>query len=278
MRDVLLDEEDRDPLVAADPVHDAEDVEDDARGEGRARLVEHDELRPRHEPPTDDEHLDLPSAQGGSELAAALAEDREVVEHLAHVGGDPGPVTPRVGADLEVLLDGHRGVHVLSLGDLGEAPLHDLVRPPVVDGLALELDGAVPDRKEPGDGLQQRRLAGTVPPEEGHDLPLGHRHVDPAQDLHLAVSGRDTLNRKQLRVSNSRHISRSRDPGRFPATRPPDHTGRSARGAQFISQPPGPSVARPESLRWFEPDPHRLQVSLHRWRLVTRRRRFGRPF
>ena len=66
--------------------------------------------------PADDEHLHLAPAQGGGELPAALTEDREVVEHLADVGGDAGPVAPGVGADPEVLLDRHGGIHVLAPG------------------------------------------------------------------------------------------------------------------------------------------------------------------
>ena len=191
---VLLHEQDRNAFIAVDAVDDAEDVEHDARGEGGARLVEHDELGVGHQATPDDEHLHLAPAQGCGKLAAALAEHREIVEHLLHVGRDPRLVAAGIGADPEVLLHRHGRVHVLALGDLGEPAPDDDVGLAVPDLLAVELDGPGPHWQEAGDRLQQRRLAGTVTAEESDDTAFGHGHVDAAQDLYLAVSGLEVAN------------------------------------------------------------------------------------
>ena len=54
-----------------------------------------------------------------------------------------------------------------------------------------ELDGALVDRLEPGDGAQQRRLAAAALADQGHRLALGDLERDPAQGLEaLAVERR----------------------------------------------------------------------------------------
>ena len=58
-----------------------EDLLHHHRREAEARLVQHEEARPRHEPAADRAHLLLAAGQRARELARALGEPREEREH-----------------------------------------------------------------------------------------------------------------------------------------------------------------------------------------------------
>src|SRR5205807_4263730 len=61
------------------------------------------------------------------------------------------------------------------------------------DVVAVESDLAGARVDEPGYGLEQRRLAGAVGAEEGHDLPLLDLEVDAEEHLHRPVGDVDAL-------------------------------------------------------------------------------------
>src|SRR5262249_3841993 len=100
---VLLDQEDG-ALFPLELRDDPKDLADEHRGETKRGLVEHQELRARHESAADREHLLLPAAQRRPELPAARAQNRKAFEHHLHVLADSGPVAATVRAHFEVLL------------------------------------------------------------------------------------------------------------------------------------------------------------------------------
>src|SRR5450759_5976338 len=71
-----------------------------------------------------------------------------------------------------------------------------------VDAIALEMHGALTRPQQAEHHFEQRRLAGPVRPDHGHDLTTSQRKVDPAEDVHLGdVSSDETADLKQRAVS-----------------------------------------------------------------------------
>jgi hypothetical protein len=85
------------------------------------------------------------------------------------------------------LADGERREHRLPAGDLDDPELRRGDRVGVRDVTAVEDDRAGARVDQPGDGLEQGRLAGAVGPEQGDDLALLDFEVDTEQHLHLVV-------------------------------------------------------------------------------------------
>ena len=108
-------------------------------------------------------------------------------------------------ADLEVFEHGHVGDDAPSLHDLEDAAANDFVRVFVGDRLPVEGDVASDDFavfgvQQTGDGLQRRRFAGAVRPEQGDDLPFGNLQTDAAQDQHdVVIDDFDVFNGEQGR-------------------------------------------------------------------------------
>ena len=71
------------PLVAQarDQV---ENLGDQHRRQPERRLVEHQELRARHQAARDGQHLVLPAGEIGDDLVQALEQHRETLAHLPH--------------------------------------------------------------------------------------------------------------------------------------------------------------------------------------------------
>src|SRR6185295_8816498 len=69
--DVLLDEKDADALLVADPAHQNADLLHHPWREPEERLVDHQELRLRHQAARDGHHLLLAARKGVRELRAA---------------------------------------------------------------------------------------------------------------------------------------------------------------------------------------------------------------
>ena len=89
--------------------------------------------------------------------------------------------TSRLSREREVLVD-----------DLDPEP-RGVLGPVDVHGLALEADLAAVDRVDARDALDERRLAGAVVADEGHDLARRHVEVDLEQRLDRAEALRDSL-------------------------------------------------------------------------------------
>ena len=139
-----------------------------------------------HESPAHGQHLLLAAGEGARHLAAALLQPGEEAEHHLQVLGDAG-VALGVGAHLQVLLHAHLQEDPPSLGDLGQAHLHDLVGRDVGKGLAQEGDGAGPAVQQARDGIQRGGFARAVGADEGDDLTLLHLEGNVLDGVDAAV-------------------------------------------------------------------------------------------
>ena len=91
-----------------------------------------------------------------------------------------------------------------------------------VHRLALEEDLALVERVDPGDALDQRRLAGAVVADQRHDLAARHVEVAPRQRLHGAeAASRRPSARGSVRRSRSRLLLRVTVDGGAPPRRRP---------------------------------------------------------
>src|SRR6266542_714659 len=184
---VLLDEQEARLLLAVHALDDVEDFAHEQRREAERRLVEEDELRARHERAADREHLLLAAGEVAGEPLAALSQAREVVEHHLPVALEARPVVPGEPTHRDVLVDRQVLEDAAALHHLEDAVADDLLGRELVEPHAVELDGAVGDLsllgvEEPGDGLERRRLAGPVRPEQRDDLPVRDLEREPLQD------------------------------------------------------------------------------------------------
>ena len=222
--DVLLDDEDRDLPLLADPDQHVLDLLHDDRRESLGRLVHHQQARVEQQRARDREHLLL----AARELAAAarmpfLESRKRVVDALAR--------PPAAGAALaqpQVLVHGERRPQAPSLGDVPDAVVRDPARTQACQLVAFELDGSARDRHEPHESVAQGGLAHPVAADDGDD-PVREIEVDPLQRVGLAVVHVQPPDAKRCRffapprpLSHGRlaEVSESRSAsGRMPASR-----------------------------------------------------------
>ncbi len=81
----------------------------------------------------------------------------------------------------------HVGKDLPPLGDLADAEIADAVARLAGDLFALEADRAARRAVHPGDGADQRGLAGAVRADDGDDLALGDLERDAVERLRVAV-------------------------------------------------------------------------------------------
>src|SRR5687768_2510292 len=176
---VLLGQQDGHAFLAVQPAHGLENLVNEHGRETHRRLVEQHELRPRHQRPSDGQHLLLASRDVPRLEPTPFLKSGEVGIHQVEVPARGLTFAPGVGAGQEVLLDGQVLEDPPPLHDLHDPPAHDLAGILPVDRLAHELDGALGDvtalrAQQARNRLQRRGLAGAVGPEEGHDAPRGN--------------------------------------------------------------------------------------------------------
>src|SRR5919109_3560193 len=176
--DVLLDEQDRHPLLVAEADDQLEDEPDELRREAERRLVEEQELRPGHERPRDRELLLLAAGERGRRQPQALAQDGEELEQPLAAAVVAAVPPGRGRADPQVL--GHRepGEDPPALGREADAAADDLLGRQVADLAPVELDRAAARAVEPDDRHERRRLSGAVRSDQGDDLALADAKVD----------------------------------------------------------------------------------------------------
>ena len=137
-------------------------------------LVQQQEARPARECARD---LDPPLLAVGERRGHALAVglQADLLQQRAHRRERP-PAGNR--AHLDVLAHGH----VAEQADLLERPPHaqprEHVRPLPGGRVARHLDPPGSRAQHAAGDVQERGLAAAVGPDQAHDLPLPHRHVD----------------------------------------------------------------------------------------------------
>src|SRR2546425_3233628 len=190
---VLLDQENG-HSVPMERVHDLLDLRDHAGHEPLGRLVEQDDLRLEHHRAGDGEHLLLAARQRTAGLVAALSQNREVGVHLLEQrittgGRDSRAVEP--GA--EILEHREQAGDPGLFGNPGDAPTGQTVRRHALQVAPLERDAATGAARHPHDGLERRRLADPVAPEQTDHLACAHLDRHAVEHVGLAVVSVDVL-------------------------------------------------------------------------------------
>ena len=209
--DVLLHEEDR-HATPIDLAQDVEDGLDEARREAERRLVEDQERRARHERAPDRHHLLLAAREGAGDLPPAFSQNGEDRVDVLEPRRPSGPRARREGAELEVLLDGHRAEEPPPLGHHGDATLHDRVSRHAVERRALPADRAGARAEEPGDAPDERGLPRPIGAEERDDLPRAGGQRDTGEGEEGPVGGLHRPNLKHAARSPPHRPDRPRSP------------------------------------------------------------------
>src|SRR5262245_14129217 len=172
----LLDQEDGEAELAADPDQPMQQVLHNDRRQAERELVDQQERGAADERTGDRQHLPLAARQEAADAAPEIGEPREELIDAGFAApplGHAGPTRHRRG---QVFGHSEIGEHLVALGNEDDAAAGDLVRGLVLDALAFERDAAlchprIVDAEEARDGPQRRGLAGPVGAEQRHDLP-----------------------------------------------------------------------------------------------------------
>ena len=188
---VVRDEHDGETLLgqARDELEHLLGLGDAERG---GRLVEDDEPRVPHDGAGDRDRLALAAGERGDRLPdGANRRDGETLHRLCRARLHLGLLEPleevvRLAAEVHVLDDvevvAEREVLVHDL----DPELGGVLRPVDRNRRAVEEDLAAVGRVDPGDTLDQRRLAGAVVADERHHLACPHLEVDIGERMHRA--------------------------------------------------------------------------------------------
>src|SRR5262249_33782248 len=175
---------------------DVEHALDDRRSETERRLVEQDELGPRHERAPDREHLLLAARQRPGRLPPALGEARKLIEYPHHIRRDLAAIAAQVSAHFQIFQYRHLWENVAPLRTMRDPEGENSAGRDMGDVAAFERDRACDRVQQSRDRLQGRRLAGPVRADEGNELTLpdGERHA--LERRHLAVATDDVAELK----------------------------------------------------------------------------------
>ncbi len=165
----MLDHDDRDVLLGVQRAQDVDDAVRLGRTQAGHHFVEQQQLRSRRERARDFEPLAVGQGQF-VRLARVLVPEIEPPQHLArariscvHVG------RAQHGADRGVFEHGEFGKRAHDLKRAREPKPADMFGRGVLDALAGKGDAARIRRKDAGDQIEQRRLAGAVRADDGED-------------------------------------------------------------------------------------------------------------
>ena len=100
-----------------------------------------------------------------------------------------------------MVVDGHLREQVTLGRNVGEPEAGDPVRPSPRDGRAVEAHRRRVTSEQPADGPEQRRLAGAVGADHGHDLALGDGQRRAVDDVLAEVAGREVSDLQHRRPS-----------------------------------------------------------------------------
>jgi hypothetical protein len=165
-----------------------EDAVDDRQREPHRRLVEQQQFGIGEQGAPEREHLLLTAAERPGQLIPALMQAGEQAVDAIEVPDrfDVASSTT-VGAQPEVLDDAERRRHVAALRHDGETGSDQATRAQRADLFAFELDRPARRPHEPGDRVDEGRLAGAVGADEGDELSGPDVKADLLHRLHRAV-------------------------------------------------------------------------------------------
>jgi len=190
---ILLDNDGADTTRAGNRAQRPQQLLDDDGRQPLGRLVQEQNLRVERQRPADGQHLLLAAGKLVAVIASPFLEARK---HLVDPLNRP---RPRLGNGRHVLLDRQRAKDIALLRHPADPCSRPLVRPEARDVLATEPERAAKAACDTDDGIDQRRLAGTVAPQQRQHLALRQAERHAWQHDRLAITGAQVLDGEQLR-------------------------------------------------------------------------------
>ncbi len=131
------------------------------------RLIEKKDFWPADDGPPDGHPLPLPPRQGLG-LAIQLSFDLQQGSGLHDPRPDLAPgIMPQLQPESHILEYRHMRVQGIVLKDHGDIPV---AGPEIIDGLAVDTDGSLPDLFQPRDHPEQGRFAATRRAHHDHEF------------------------------------------------------------------------------------------------------------
>ena len=210
--------------VVADLADDLRDLVNHHRRKTNRRLVEQQDARGTHQRARNGHHLLLSAAKRSGWRSKPRLQSREQRHATFHVPRYVMHFVTRIGAQLEVLAHRHLAEQAPALRHHGQAPHDDMVWLHSGDVVTEQVHPALVRMEQSAHAFHERRLAGPVCANQGHDLPPQDAQADVAQRRHHAVGG------LQLTDLEARAFSRHElSPDRPSARRGPHGSGRACR-------------------------------------------------
>ena len=182
---VLLDQQERGSLVGH-LVEDIGQLVHDHRGQAFGGLIKQDQAGVGHERAAHRQHLLLPPREGRARRVRTLLQNREQLVDLLH---RPGALAAHGCAQQQVLFHRQVGHNAPALRHHHHAVLCGEVGPGLGQIGAAQLDVPVFELRQTQNGVDHRRLAHAVAPDQGHTLARVHMQVQAVQDVGRAVVG-----------------------------------------------------------------------------------------
>ncbi len=182
-------------VVVPQPFHRLGELLEDHRRETERRLVEDQQLRLHHQRAGDREHLLFAAGQRFGDLGLAFFEDGKQLEEPGELRFARGG-RQVLAAEIEVLAHRHVAEQLARLRALDDAAARDRSGRHAAQRAIAETDRPRV-RHEAGDGVEERRLAGTVEADDRHELSLANVDRDVVERLRLVVEDAHAVDAEQ---------------------------------------------------------------------------------
>src|SRR5579863_1515924 len=186
--ETLLDDDDREAVIAVQPDQDFENFFHDRRLNSLGRLVEQQKLWTAAQAPRQSQDLLLAAGQRATDAIDDRIEPREPRQHILDdvlLGVDA--IFDKAHA--QVLVDGQAWEDLTALRHIAYAGARAAKRWAIADVRTCKTYFAAGERNLADQSLQQRCLAHAVVAEHADHLVLTDRKIDPGQNRNAAIAG-----------------------------------------------------------------------------------------
>ena len=214
--DVLLDHQHGKVFLVGEPDEKIAHLSDDHGRKALGRLVHDEEARIAEQRPPDRQHLLLAARQLPAAVVAPFRKARE-----DRIDAIDGPRSVALRAQSQSLLDRQARPESPPLRHVAQARASDGVRIEAHDVASVEADRPRAHRREPDDGVAERRLAHAVAADDRKHAML-ERQRDALQSMRLAVIDLQILHlqdRLRLRGVSAARPIHAQFQGRWPEPR-----------------------------------------------------------
>ena len=182
----MLDQQDGDAFPV-DALNDGEDRIDHLRRESKRRLIQQEESRMRQQPTGNRKDLLLATGQLSCRKALAFAKNWKLLHQRVDLTMNGAAVVANPRPELEVLPHRQPGQDLAALGNLDQALPHDSVRRSARQVETIETRAPRLRSQHAGQGVEDRRLAGSVGADQRDDLAVGDAECDTTDRLNRAI-------------------------------------------------------------------------------------------